>query len=176
MISHHSASLMWQQSIASSGVYAPDNDDTPLVDVTVERNGRCRRPGIRLHRVRRIDPVDRTVLDGIPITTTIRTMLDLAPLLDAARLEQLAAQFARAGILDLDELAARIDNSETATFVVPVGELVLRVGRDPSGRALCGMDKEEWTQRETIFRDGEKKYFRLSIDPNGKTDIQRADP
>lgn len=75
-----------------------------------------------------------------------------------------------------NELAARIDNSETATFVVPVGELVLRVGRDPSGRALCGMDKEEWTQRETIFRDGEKKYFRLSIDPNGKTDIQRADP
>ncbi|QLQ28070.1 MAG: hypothetical protein HZT39_07210 [Pseudoxanthomonas sp.] len=75
-----------------------------------------------------------------------------------------------------NELAARIDNSETATFVVPVGELVLRVGRDPSGRALCGMDKEEWTQRETIFREGEKKYFRLSIDPNGKTDIQRADP
>jgi len=75
-----------------------------------------------------------------------------------------------------NELAARIDNSETATFVVPVGELVLRAGRDPSGRALCGMDKEEWTQRETIFRDGEKKYFRLSIDPNGKTDIQRADP
>lgn len=73
-------------------------------------------------------------------------------------------------------LAARIDNSEAATFIVPTGELVLRAGRDPEGKALCGLGKEEWTQRETIIRDGEKKYFRLSIDPNGKTDIQRADP
>jgi hypothetical protein len=73
-------------------------------------------------------------------------------------------------------LAARIDNSETATFIVPTGELLLRAGRDPEGKALCGMGKEEWTQRETIMREGEKKYFRLSIDLNGKTDIQRADP
>lgn len=75
-----------------------------------------------------------------------------------------------------DTLAARIDNSETATFFVPTGELVLRAGRDPSGRALCGLGQQEWTQRETTFRDGERKYFRLSIDVNGKTDIQRADP
>lgn len=75
-----------------------------------------------------------------------------------------------------DTLAARIDNSETATFIVPTGELVLRAGRDPSGRALCGLGKQEWTQRETIFRDGERKFFRMSIDANGKTDIQRADP
>jgi hypothetical protein len=73
-------------------------------------------------------------------------------------------------------LAARIDNSETAAFTVPTGELVLRAGRDPDGRALCGVGQQEWTQRETIMRDGEKKYFRLSIDLNGKTDIQRADP
>ena len=75
-----------------------------------------------------------------------------------------------------DTLAARIDNSETAAFIVPTGELVLRAGRDPGGRALCGLGQQEWTQRETIFRDGERKYFRMSIDANGKTDIQRADP
>jgi hypothetical protein len=73
-------------------------------------------------------------------------------------------------------LAARVDNSETATFIVPTGELVLRAGRDPDGRALCGVGQQEWTQRETIMQDGDKKHFRLSIDLNGKTDIQRADP
>lgn len=73
-------------------------------------------------------------------------------------------------------LAARLDSSETATFHVAAGELVLRSGRDPLGRALCATMKQEWTQRETILRDGETKYFRLSIDVNGKTDIQRADP
>lgn len=75
-----------------------------------------------------------------------------------------------------DTLAARIDNSETATFIVPTGEIVLRAGRDPGGRALCGLGKQEWTQRETIIRDKEHKFFRMSIDANGKTDIQRADP
>ncbi len=73
-------------------------------------------------------------------------------------------------------LAARFDNSETATFHVAAGELVLRYGRDPQGRGLCATMKQEWTQRETILRDGETKYFRLSIDVNGKMDIQRADP
>lgn len=75
-----------------------------------------------------------------------------------------------------EKLAARIDNSETASFVVPTGELVLRVGGDPAGRGLCGLSKQQWTQRETTFRDGERKFFRLSIDLNGKADIQRADP
>lgn len=75
-----------------------------------------------------------------------------------------------------DVLAARLATSETAKFNVAAGELVLRSGRDPQGRALCGTLQDEWTQRETILRDGETKYFRLSIDANGKTDIQRADP
>lgn len=73
-------------------------------------------------------------------------------------------------------LAARLDVAETAKFYVTPGELVLRSGRDPQGRALCGVGQQSWTQRETILRDGETKYFRLSIDSNGKTDIQRADP
>lgn len=75
-----------------------------------------------------------------------------------------------------DALAVRIDNSETATFTVPTGEFVLRAARDPEGRALCGLGQQEWTQRETTFGDGETKHFRMSIDANGKTDIQRADP
>lgn len=75
-----------------------------------------------------------------------------------------------------DILAARIDDAESAKFYVVPGELVLRSGRDPQGRALCGAGQNEWTQRETIMRDGQTKHFRLSIDANGKTDIQRADP
>jgi len=73
-------------------------------------------------------------------------------------------------------LAARLATSETATFYVPPGDLLLRSGRDPQGRGLCGTFKNEWTERETILKDGEKKYFRLSIASNGKTDIERTDP
>lgn len=73
-----------------------------------------------------------------------------------------------------DMLAARIDSSETATFTVPAGELLLRSGRDPDGRGLCALGQGEWTQREATVHEGERTYFRMSLDTNGKTDIHRV--
>lgn len=72
-------------------------------------------------------------------------------------------------------MAARLDVGETARFFVDSGEVLLRVGRDPQGKGFCALGKSEWTQRETVLRPDETKYFRLSIDANGKTDIQRGD-
>ena len=72
-------------------------------------------------------------------------------------------------------LAARLDTSETAAFYVAPGEVLLRSGRDPEGKALCSLGQDEWTQTETILKPNETKYFRLSIDMNGKTDIRRSD-
>ena len=72
-------------------------------------------------------------------------------------------------------LAARLGVGETATLYVPTGELLLRVGRDPRGGGLCGFDQDNWTQRETSFRPDEVKNFRLSIDANGKLDVQRSE-
>jgi len=59
--------------------------------------------------------------------------------------------------------AARMDTSETATFFMHPGEVLLRAGRDPNGRGLCGGDQGNWTQRETSLKANEHKYFRLSI-------------
>lgn len=72
-------------------------------------------------------------------------------------------------------LAARLDVGEQASFFIAPGEVLLRAGRDPMGKALCGLGKDEWTQRETVIHAGETKFFRLSIDANGKTDLQRAE-
>lgn len=73
-------------------------------------------------------------------------------------------------------LAARLDVAEKATFYVTPGEVLLRSGSDLYGKGLCSHDKNVWTQRETQLKPGETKYFRMSIDENGKTDIQRSDP
>jgi hypothetical protein len=73
-------------------------------------------------------------------------------------------------------LAARLDTGETARFYMTPGEIRMRVGRDPMGRGLCGLGLDaQWTQRETVVRQEETKHFRLLIDANGKTDIQRSD-
>ncbi len=48
------------------------------IDVTTAtRGGRPRREGIDLRCVRRLDPRDVTELDGIPVTTPARTLVDL---------------------------------------------------------------------------------------------------
>lgn len=72
-------------------------------------------------------------------------------------------------------LAARLDVGETSRFFLAPGEVLLRSGRDPQGKGLCAFDQDEWTQRETLMRQNEIKFFRLTIDANGRTDIQRAD-
>jgi hypothetical protein len=74
-------------------------------------------------------------------------------------------------------LAARLDPAEFVRFYMEPGEILIRYGRDPQGQGLCvpfeGLDN--WTQRETFLKSGEKKSFRLTIDMNGKTDIQRLE-
>jgi len=72
-------------------------------------------------------------------------------------------------------LAARLGVAESARFFVTPGEILLRVGRDPLASGLCGSDQDNWTQRETVLRPGESKAFRVSIDSNGKLDVQRTD-
>lgn len=72
-------------------------------------------------------------------------------------------------------LAARLDVGEFARFYVEPGEVLLRVGWDPQGKGLCGLSADNWTQRETFLKSGEKKSFRLSIDQNAKLDIHRSD-
>lgn len=72
-------------------------------------------------------------------------------------------------------LAARFDVGETARFYLEPGEILLRVGRDPQGRGFCSSGQQYWTQRETILKYGDTKYFRMLLDANGTTDIQRSD-
>jgi hypothetical protein len=51
----------------------------PRPEVTVPTTAHRRRPGIVIHRVRTLHVSDTSELDGIPITTVPRVLLDLAP-------------------------------------------------------------------------------------------------
>lgn len=62
------------------------------VDVTVIGRQTARRPGIRAHRARALDPRDVRTLDGLPTTTPARTLLDLAATLSPHRLERALAE------------------------------------------------------------------------------------
>lgn len=68
VLSHRSAAHAWAL-LHGEGV---------RVHVTTPDRGRTGPPGITVHRVRSLATADVTVLDGIPITTVARTILDLA--------------------------------------------------------------------------------------------------
>ena len=51
----------------------------PPPEVTVPTTAGLERPGIVIHRVKTLHDLDTSTLDGIPITTVPRTLLDLAP-------------------------------------------------------------------------------------------------
>jgi very-short-patch-repair endonuclease len=69
VVSHRSAgSAIWQLLEALDDV----------IDLTVSRRSPRRRPGLRVHRSRRLAPEDVAVVRGIPVTSPARTLADLA--------------------------------------------------------------------------------------------------
>jgi len=77
VLSHRSAAWLWGLAPRPRGP----------VEVTVPgRDGR--RPGVRVHRARRLEPADRTTRESIPVTAPARTLLDLAEVASARELER----------------------------------------------------------------------------------------
>ena len=79
-------------------VLIPGSDDDPRVPTAL--------PGVVVHRGPPLHPDDMTTLDGIPVTSPSRTLIDLAECMSA---DELRATFARAreiGLLDPAALRA----------------------------------------------------------------------
>jgi hypothetical protein len=93
LLSHRSAAALWELMPSARS----------LIDVTVERQRRAV-SGVAVHRTRRLRASDRARQDGIPVTSVMRTLADLA---DVARPDQLrrAVEEAEArGLFDLRAL------------------------------------------------------------------------
>ena len=97
-----------------------------------------RRPGIVVHR-RTLEPIDLTRVDGIPLTSPVCTVMDLATRLDDRRLEAAINKADKLGLVQLESLRARVDECpgrpgaprlrrmlDRATFVLTESELERR--------------------------------------------------
>jgi very-short-patch-repair endonuclease len=82
------------------------------------------RPGIHVHNVRRLHPSDRAVIDGIPVTSVHRTLLDYA---ETARLHEFRWAFEaydRHDLLDMRALDAVIARSPGRRGVRPLKAVI----------------------------------------------------
>jgi len=92
LLSHRSAAALW----GLTGVHrGPVHVTSP--------SGRSGRSGVALHR-RKVDDDERAVNAGIPVTSISRTLVDLAGILDEARLGRAFEEADRLRLLDMDAL------------------------------------------------------------------------
>ncbi len=75
------------------------------ISTRVERQLR----GVVVHRPRRIDPEDRSLIDDLPVTSVPRTLLDLGLILPLSRLEKVVEAADRRGLLDIAAIADVIE-------------------------------------------------------------------
>jgi hypothetical protein len=86
----------------------PLPDSPGPAHVTVAGRNPRRRRDIHIHRAITLEPDETTVLDGIPITTVARTILDLAATLDNPELEHLVAEAYAANLTSRHQLHSLI--------------------------------------------------------------------
>lgn len=112
LASHESAAGIWKLPGAGPPL-AP-------IHVTMTAADRGRRPGICPHRVRRIAPADVATVEGVPVTTPARTLVDLAGRIRPRVLEQAIGAAERLGLVDQRALLAalsRVPNSKGAALI-----------------------------------------------------------
>jgi very-short-patch-repair endonuclease len=83
------------------------------VEVTMPRRRRRRLEGVRLHRVRDLRADEVTLLDGIPITTPARTLLDIAETETGRVVEQAYATALRMRLVTLETMRDMVERHPT---------------------------------------------------------------
>ncbi|MGH3545737.1 MAG: type IV toxin-antitoxin system AbiEi family antitoxin domain-containing protein [Mycobacteriales bacterium] len=80
----------------------------PKVELTVPRRRTTREPGVRLH-VGRLTPEDVTIVDGLPVTTVARTVVDLLRThADGGHVGGVIADAEQRNLVNLDSLGERV--------------------------------------------------------------------
>lgn len=100
LLSHRSAAALWKIAFLELG----------RIDILIPGRGTRFRPGIAIRRTRNLPDGDRTEIDGIPVTTLPRTLLDLAAIASHLQLRKAVAEAARQELLDVPSLVALCDS------------------------------------------------------------------
>jgi very-short-patch-repair endonuclease len=122
-VSHLSAAMI-------HGVHGASVSHRPI-EVTMPRRKRLRIEGVRIHRVRDLRADEVTTLDGIPVTTVARTLLDIAEVLTSREVEQALARALRQRLVTRDAVREMVERHPTHRGA-PLLRRLLEAEGDPS--------------------------------------------
>jgi hypothetical protein len=109
VLSHQPAASLWDLRRSSSAA----------VHVTAPRS-RSGPPGVRVHRVRTLHPEDVARVDGIPVTSVARTLLDNAEALPPRQLIRMLEQAERLQLFDLSAVERLLARSRGRHGIKPL--------------------------------------------------------
>jgi hypothetical protein len=89
---------LYEECAAAIDVYVPGSPDDPRTDASI--------PGVVVHRGPPLHPDDVTTVDGIPVTSPSRTLIDLAEVMTPAELRACFVRARQIGLLDPEALRA----------------------------------------------------------------------
>jgi very-short-patch-repair endonuclease len=131
VLSHKSAAALWNLPVGGGAA---------AVDVTVPGRSRRGQKGINLHRVRRLDRADRTVIDNIPVTTWPRTLLDEAEALSRERLRSMVEASERLDLFDFSLIEETIARNPGRRGIKPL-RAVARQLKGPAPDTRSGKER-----------------------------------
>jgi len=96
--SHRSAAALWDLAGRRRGV----------VEIVCPRWRRAQHEGLVVHETTRLEPIDITEVDGIPVTTPERTLLDLGAVCSPSVVEMALDAAERRGLVTLSSVGAML--------------------------------------------------------------------
>ncbi len=92
----------------AAGLHGLRSANHQRIDVTTTRRGRALQPGIEVHHTTVLGRLDVTVVDGIPVTTVGRTLVDLAGVVPGRQLANAINEAERQHLFDLATVEAAL--------------------------------------------------------------------
>lgn len=132
-LSHSSAAVLW-------GIGSERSD---RIEVSIPSTSPLRRPEIEVHRRPKLRDADVTERHRIPVTTPVRTMIDLAYILDGRELERAVNEADRLELVDppslLRALADYPGHRGVGSLKALLGERVFRLTDSELERRFLGL-------------------------------------
>jgi predicted transcriptional regulator of viral defense system len=128
------------------------------IDVTAPQRGQGDMPGIKVHRTRSLDAADVTKVDGIPVTTVARTLVDLADVVPQDHLAKALDEAERHQLFDLKAIEAARRRT--------------RGRRGPGPQRLAQALEELKAHGTTLTRSSLEVQFKTLIQRSGLTKPQ----
>jgi len=99
MLSHRSAAALWEIGTEKRGA----------IDISVTRSCELKRPGLRVHGRPTLAAKDVASLNGIPVTSPVQILVDIATELDAIKVERAVNEADKRDLIDPEALRLAAD-------------------------------------------------------------------